>query len=172
MVILNSRGITYRINSSKLKTLFASNHVEVDTDTVCCCSSFNVPCIVKSQRHQYIYFDDFFIWSSTTRARLAYANKDSFVSIRNVYEKFGSTTCLLLPQLHTITSCDTVSYSFNVLKRVVFERVVFERTSSGIPPFNMIVKLGSSNKQWSDKIYPNVYHGEDVEGIVKTRMRQ
>ena len=101
----------------------------------------------ESQRHQYIYFDDFFICSSTTRARLDYANKDSFVSIKNVYEKLGSTTCLLLPQLHTITGCDTVSYFFNVLKRVVFERVVFERTSSGIPSFNMIVKLGSSNKQ-------------------------
>ena len=69
------------------------------------------------------------------------ANKDSFVSIRKIYEKFGSTTYLLLPQFHTITVCDTVSYFFNVLKRVAFER-----TSSGIPPFNMIVELGSSNK--------------------------
>ena len=69
------------------------------------------------------------------------ADKDSFVSIRKIYEKFGSTTCLLLSQFHTITVCDTVSYFFNVLKRVVFER-----KSSGIPPFNMIVELGSSNK--------------------------
>ena len=69
------------------------------------------------------------------------AEKGSFVSIRKIYERFGSTTCLLLPQFHTITVCDSVSYFFNVLKRVVFER-----TSSGIPPFNMIVELGSSNK--------------------------
>ena len=69
------------------------------------------------------------------------AEKGSFVNIRKIYERFGSTTCLLLPQFHTITVCDTVSYFFNVLKRVVFER-----TSSGIPPFNMIVELGSSNK--------------------------
>ena len=68
-------------------------------------------------------------------------DKDSFVTIRNIYENLGSTTCLLLPQFHTITGYDTVSYFFNVLKRVVFER-----TSSGIPPFNIIVELGSSNK--------------------------
>ena len=69
------------------------------------------------------------------------ADKDSFVSIRKIYEKFGSTTYLLLPQFHTITVCDTVSYFFNVLKQVAFER-----TSSGIPPFNIIVELGPSNK--------------------------
>ena len=68
-------------------------------------------------------------------------DKDSFVTIRNIYENLGSTTCLLLPQFHTIAGYDTISYFFNVLKRVVFER-----TSSGIPPFNMIVELGSSNK--------------------------
>ena len=67
-------------------------------------------------------------------------DKDSFVSIRNIYETFGSTTCLLLPQFDTVTVCDTVSYFFNVSKRVVLER-----TSLGIPPFNMIVELGSSN---------------------------
>ena len=69
------------------------------------------------------------------------ADKDSFVSIRKNYEKSGSITCLLLSQFHTITVCDTFSYFFNVLKRVVFER-----KSSGIPPSNMIVELGSSNK--------------------------
>ena len=99
-----------------MKTLFTSNHVEVDTDIdtdiVCCYRSFNISCVVKdiSQRHQYIYFDDLFICSSTTRAPLAYANRqDSFASIRKIYEIFGSTTCLLLPQFHTITGCDTVS---------------------------------------------------------------
>ena len=39
-----------------------------------------------------------------------------------------------------ITGCDTVSCYFNVSKRAVFERV-----SSGIMPFNMIIELGSSN---------------------------
>ena len=92
-------------------------------------------------------------------------DKDSFVSIRKIFEKFGSTT---------VTGCDTVSYIFNVSNRVVLKR-----TSSGIPPFNMIVELGSSNIKTD---YANnevaklkqryVYRGKDVEGIVKTRMRQ
>ena len=101
-------------------------------------------------------------------------DKDSFVSIRNIYETFGSTTCLLLPQFETVTVCDTVSYFFNVSKRVVLER-----TSLGIPPFNMIVELGSSNiitesaKNEVTKFFQRyVYRGKDVEGIVKTRMKQ
>ena len=67
-------------------------------------------------------------------------DKDTFVSIRKIYEKFDSTTWLLLPQFHAVTGCDRVSYFFNVSKRVVFERA-----SSGITTFNMIVELGSSN---------------------------
>ena len=66
--------------------------------------------------------------------------KDTFVSIRKIYEKFDSTTWFLLPQFHAVTGCDRVSYFFNVSKRVVFERA-----SSGITTFNMIVELGSSN---------------------------
>ena len=46
--------------------------------------------------------------------------KDSFVSIRKIYENFGSTTYLLLPQFHAVTGCDAVSYFFNVSKRLVF----------------------------------------------------
>ena len=62
---------------------------------------------------------------------------DNFISIRKIYEKFDSTTYLLLPQFHAITNCDKVSYFFNFSKRVVFEQA-----SSGITPFNMIVELG------------------------------
>ena len=79
-------------------------------------------------------------------------DKDSVVSIRKIYAKLGSTICLLLPQFHVITGCDTVSYFSNVLKWVVFERV-----SSGYSPFNMIF----------DKIY-----SKEAKGIVETRMRQ
>ena len=62
--------------------------------------------------------------------------KDSPDHIRKIYKKFESTTCLLLPQLPAITGCDTVSYSFNVSKRVVFGLAL-----SRITPFNMIVEL-------------------------------
>ena len=68
------------------------------------------------------------------------ADKDAFVSIRKIYERFDSTTWLLLPQFHAVTGCDRDSYFFNVSKRVVFEQV-----SSGITIFNMMVELGSSN---------------------------
>ena len=45
-----------------------------------------------------------------------------------------------MPQFHAIAGYDRVSYFFNVSKQVVFERAL-----SGIAPFNVIVKLGSSN---------------------------
>ena len=47
-------------------------------------------------------------------------DKDSLVNVRKIYEKFGSTTCLLWLQFHAITGCDTVRYFFNVSKRVLF----------------------------------------------------
>ena len=99
---------------------------------------------------------------------------DNFTSIRKIYEKFDSTTYLLLPQFHAITGCDKFSYFFNFSKRLVFERA-----SSGITPFNMIVELGWSsiiaglvNIELTKFIQRYVYHGKEVEGIVETRMRQ
>ena len=47
-------------------------------------------------------------------------DKDSLVNVRKIYEKFGSTTCLLWLQFHAITGCDTVSYFFNVSKPALF----------------------------------------------------
>ena len=78
-----------------------------------------------------------------------------------------------MPQFHTITGCDTVSYLFNVSKRVKFERA-----ASGITPFNMITELYSSNiitksvnNEVTKFIQRYVFCGEEVEGIVKTRIR-
>ena len=83
-------------------------------------------------------------------------NKDHFVSIRKIYEKFGSTTCLLLPQFHAVTGFDAFSYFFTVSKRLVLEWA-----SLSITPFNMIVELGSPNimtesEKKSDKINQKV----------------
>ena len=100
--------------------------------------------------------------------------KDSFVWIRKIYEKFGSTTCLLLPQFDTITGYVRVCYFFNVSRQVVFELA-----SSGITLFNMLVKLRLSNiiiesvnNEVAKSFRRYVYRGKEVEGIVKTRMRQ
>ena len=77
-------------------------------------------------------------------------------------------------QFHATTGCDTVSYFFNVSKRVVFKRA-----SSGVTPFNMIVELGSSNiitksanNEVTKFIQRYVYRGKKVEGIVRIRLRQ
>ena len=67
-------------------------------------------------------------------------DKDPHINIREINENFGSTTSLRMSQFQAITRCDTVSYFFNVSKRVVFERLL-----SGIMPINMIGELGSLN---------------------------
>ena len=76
-VLFNSREVTYRINSSELKTLFTSNREEAETKIVCCCSSFNKLCIVKAKDTDLTLFnfDDLRICSSTTQARLEHANR-------------------------------------------------------------------------------------------------
>ena len=101
-------------------------------------------------------------------------DKDSFVIIRKIYEKYCSTNCLLFPLFLVTTNCDKVSYFFNVSKRVVFERA-----PSGITSFNMIVELVSSNiiteavhNELTKFIQRYIYRGKEVERIVETRMRQ
>ena len=81
---------------------------------------------------------------------------------------------LALPQFHAITGCDAVIYFFDVSKLVVFERAL-----SDIRPFNMIVESGLSkiiresvNNEVTKFIQRYVYRGKEVQGIVKTEMRQ
>ena len=95
----------------------------------------------ESQRYQYINFNDLaFAVQQLKDDWCIKTDKDTFVSIRRIYEKIDSTTWLLLLQFHAVTVCDRVSYFFNVSKQVVFERA-----SSGITSFNIIVELGSTN---------------------------
>ena len=63
-------------------------------------------------------------------------NKDPFVSIRKIYERRGSTTCLSLPEFQAVTGCYAVSYFFNVPKRLMFERA-----SSGITPIRILTYI-------------------------------
>ena len=76
-VLFNSRHVTYRMNSSELKTLFTSNHEEAETKIVCCCSSFNKLCLIKAKDTDVTLFnfDDLRIYSSTTQTRLVHANR-------------------------------------------------------------------------------------------------
>ena len=37
-------------------------------------------------------------------------DKNYFVSLKKIHEKFGSTTCLLSPQFYAVTGRDMVSY--------------------------------------------------------------
>ena len=98
-------------------------------------------------------------------------DKNTFANIRTIYEKFGSTSCLLLPQFHAIIGRDTVSYFFNTFKLVVFERAPLGITS--------LAEFGSSNittesvnNEVTKFIQRYVYNGKQVEGIAETRMGQ
>ena len=80
----------------------------------------------------------------------------------------------IVAQFHAITGLDTVSYLLNVSKRVLFER-----TSSGVTPFNIIVELGSSNitiesvnNAVTKFLQKYLYLAKKVERIVGTIMRQ
>ena len=98
-------------------------------------------------------------------------DKNTFANIRTIYEKFGSTSCLLLPQFHAIICRDTVSYFFNTFKLVVFERAPLGITS--------LAEFGSSNittesvnNEVTKFIQRYVYNSKQVKGIAETRMGQ
>ena len=149
--------------------------MKVDTRIVYYSSNLNKPCIVKAKDidililmiYAYAVQQPEHDWYMQT-------DKDTFVSIRTIYEKFDCITWLLLLQFHAVTSCDRVSYFFNVSRRVVFERA-----SSSITPFNMIVELGSSkittqsvNYEVTKCIQRYFYRRKEVEGIAETGRRQ
>ena len=119
-----------------MKTLFTSNHEKNDTKIIYCCSSFNKPCVLKAKNTDILIL---VIYANAVQQPeqewCMQTDKDFFVSIRNIYEKVGSTTCLLLPQFHyNHRLLDVVSYFFNVSKQVVLERA-----SSGITTFDIII---------------------------------
>ena len=66
-------------------------------------------------------------------------DKNSFISIRKSYEKFGNYICLFLQKFKTIAGCDTASFLFNVSKQVVFEQI-----SLNVSPLNVIVGISAS----------------------------
>ena len=70
---------------------------------------------------------------------------------------FGNSVYLLLPLSHAIAGCGTVSYFFNVSKRVLFEGALLSVT-----PFNVLVGLGAS------KIIVKSINNDTIE----TRMTQ
>ena len=119
---MNSRDITYRINSSKLKTLFTFNHEEGGTKTSYCCRSSNKPCIVKAKDNNILTLMIYaYVVQQPEQDWYMKTDKNSFASIRKMYEKIGSTTSMLLSQFHAIRGGNTVTYFFNIPKRVVFE---------------------------------------------------
>ena len=86
---------------------------------------------------------DIFIWTiysyvvqQPEHDWLMEADKDSFVNIW----KFMKNLALPL-----VCCCHSFIQSQFVI-RYVLKQVVLEQTALGIPPFNMIVELGSSNK--------------------------
>ena len=51
-------------------------------------------------------------------------DNSKIVSIKKIYQNFGKTTSLCLPQFHSLTGCDIVSHFFRLSKTCVFQRLL------------------------------------------------
>ena len=94
------------------------------------------------------------------------------VSVNIIYQNFGKTTSLYLPQFHSLTVCDTVSHFFGISKTSVFQRLL-KNTSAAHPT----EKLGESatvseNYQVMSLIQKYIYREKTNKDLVEKRMRQ
>ena len=71
---------------------------EADTKIAYCCSSFREPCIVKAKdTNTLILMSYAYVVQQSEHYWYMQTDKYIFVSIRKIYGKFDSNTCLLLP---------------------------------------------------------------------------
>ena len=96
------------------------------------------------------------------------------LTLKKMYQNFGKTASLFLPQFHSYTGCDTISHFFGISKTCVFERLL-KHTSAA----HLIQKLSESATVSEDLLYQvmsfiqkYVYHEKTNEELVETRMRQ
>ena len=68
---------------------------------------------------------------NNAKQRLTKINAGTFIDIKTFCDFFGNGICQILPEFHSITGCDTTSYSFGVGK---------------ISPFNKMRRLRKMHK--------------------------
>ena len=167
---------TVLISQSQQQSLFTSNQEEANTRIALHCSESSNLVLVKAKDTDILILMVYaFALTSPPYDWYLQIDNGKIVSVEKIYQNFGKTTSLCLPQFHSLTGCDTVSHFFGISKTCVFERLLKDASAA-----HLIEKLGKSASTVSEGllcqvmifIQKYVYRGKTNEELVETRMRQ
>ena len=96
------------------------------------------------------------------------------LALKKIYQSFGKTTSLCLPQFHSLTGCDIVSHFFGISKTCVFQWLLKDTSAA-----HLIEKRGESapvggNLTYQVMSFIQKYINREItnEELVETEMRQ
>ena len=172
---LNVEKDTVLISQSQQQSLFTSNQEEAGTRITLHCSESSKRVFVKAKDTDILIIMVYaFAITSPPYDWYLQIDKRKIVSIKKIYQDFGKTTILCLPQFHSLTGCDTVSHFFGISKTSVFQRLLKDTSTA-----HLIEKLGESatvsenvTYQVMSFIQKYIYCAKTNEGLVEIRMRQ
>ena len=96
------------------------------------------------------------------------------LALKKIYQSFGKTTSLSLPQFHSLTGCDIVSHFFGISKTCVFQWLLKDTSAA-----HLIEKRGESatvrgNLTYRVMSFIKKYINHEItnEELVEPEMRQ
>ena len=96
--------------------------------------------------------------------------RDSFVEISKISSHYREAACNILPAFHSITGCDTTSYSYNVGKVKPFKMMISKDNSNNLNSFGQ-KPLNNDMDSSMNFMQTVMYPGKDDENVVQTRVR-
>ena len=108
---LNIKKDAVLISKSQQQSLFTSNLEEANAKIALHCSESSKPVLVKAKcKDILILMIPFFALTSPPYDWYLQIDNDKIVNGKIIYQNFGKTTDLCLPQFHSPTGCDTISH--------------------------------------------------------------
>ena len=131
---------TVLISHSQQQSLFTSNQEEADTRIALHCSESSNPVLVKAKDTDILILMVYaFALTSPPYDWYLQIDNGKIVSVKKIYQNFGKTTSLCLPQFHSLIGGDTITHFFGISKTCVFERLLEDTSAT-----HLIEKLGGS----------------------------
>ena len=174
LTTLNIEKDTVLISQSQQKSLFTSNQEEAGTRIAIHCSESSKPVFGKSKDTDILNLM-VFAFAITFPPYDWYSQIDNskIFSIKKMYQNFGKTTHLCLPQFHFFTGCDIISHFFGISKTCAFQQLLKDTSAA-----HLIEKLGEvatvsekSTYQVMSSIQKYMYRGKTNEELVERRMK-
>ena len=137
---LNIEKDTVLISQSQQQSLFTSNQEEADTRIAQHCSESSKTVLVKAKDTDVLILLVYaFALTSPPYDWYLQIENGMIISVSKMYQNFGKTTILCLPQFHSLTGFDTVCHFFGISKICVFQRLLKDTS-----PSHLNEKLGET----------------------------